>query len=157
MDANDQKTREGDDAGLRAQEELKRGYLHVSFGQYDEGIKACRSAAELAPDHHLPPTLEGSFEMAAGRLREALGTLRKATRRHPDQPLPWLYFAEACFLSGRRRQGERALGKAQALDEPGEHGDLIADLRQTWQAVEPSEVPPPLVPKVDDEPAEEQR
>jgi predicted Zn-dependent protease len=147
-------TTESDEAALAAQEELKRAWMQVSFGQFDRAIESCRRAAQLLPDHHLPPTLEGSFELAAGRVRQALGTLREATRRHQDQPLSWLYFAEACFLGGRRRQAVRALGKAEALPDPGEVGELIEQLRQTWQDIEPSEMPPPLVAQMEGAPAD---
>ncbi|MFP4600479.1 MAG: tetratricopeptide repeat protein [Persicimonas sp.] len=143
---------ETDEAELAAQEELKRAYMQVSFGQFDQAIESCERAARHLPDHHLPAALKGSFELAAGRVREALGTLRQATRRWNDQPLPWLYFAEACFLGGRRRQGLRALDKAEkhaARMEQGEQvaqiGELIDELRQIWKAVEPTEMPPPLV------------
>lgn len=146
---------ETDEAALAAQEELKRAYMQVSFGQFDQAIESCERAAQNLPDHHLPAALKGSFELAAGRVREALGTLRQATRRWNDQPLPWLYFAEACFLGGRRRQGLRALDKAEqfaAQMEQGEQpaeaaqiGELIEELRQTFKEVEPAEMPPPLV------------
>lgn len=128
-----------------ARDELRRAYLQVSFGKYPEAIAACERAAQLAPDHHLPATLKGSFEMAAGRVRDALGTLRGVTRRHDEEALPQIYFAEACFMAGRRRQGERALDKAEALLDSQELADLIDSLRQTWASVDADELPPPLV------------
>jgi tetratricopeptide (TPR) repeat protein len=145
-----------DSSETLAQIELKRAYLHVSFGQYDQGIEACERAADAAPDHYLPATLRGSFEMAAGRVRDALGTLRPVTRRYPDEALPRLYFAEACFLAGRHRQGERALNQAYSIcqkqsdESPSEQVvALLDELRRTWESVEPVHVPPPLVVNLD--------
>jgi predicted Zn-dependent protease len=147
-----------DQTDSAGQVELKRAYLHVSFGQYDQAIEACDRAAAAAPEHHLPATLRGSFEMAAGRVRDALGTLRPVTRRHPDEPLPKIYFAEACFLAGRHRQGLRALKQAEAIcqeaqDDPqvAQCIELVDGLRQIWQSVEPTEVPPPLVVELVDD------
>ncbi len=139
------------EAPVSARDELRRAYMHVSFGQYDEAIAACERAAKVAPDHYLPPTLQGSFELACGRVRDALGTLRGVTRRHGDEPLPQIYFAEACLLSGRRRQGERALDKAERLADSEEVEQLVDELRQIWEAIDPSQMPPPLVVEFDDE------
>jgi predicted Zn-dependent protease len=146
-----------DSSETSARTELKRAYLCVSFGQFEQAIEACDRAADAAPRHHLPATLRGSFQMSAGRVRDALATLRSVTRAHPDQPLPKVYFAEACFMAGRRRQGERALEQAEEICQSDSEqrpdseqtwrdcAELIAYLRQTWQSVEPSQVPPPLV------------
>ena len=139
----------GEEPDITAQTELKRAYLHVSFGQYDEAIAAAKRAAQIAPEHHLPPTLEGSFELAAGRVRKALGTLRKVTKRHPDQVLPQIHFAEACFMAGRHRQAKRAMDRASGMEAAAEHAQLLEELERTWGSVEPSEVPPPLVVKQD--------
>ncbi|QDG53392.1 tetratricopeptide repeat protein [Persicimonas caeni] len=141
-----------------ARVELKRAFLHMSFAQYDEAIAACDRAAACAPEHSLPVALKGSFEMAAGRVRDALGTLRRATKRHPGDALSHIYFAEACFLAGRERQAERALSRAEKLAEAcadiGQQGvgqqdvdlvGLIENLRQTWRDIGSSQVPPPLV------------
>ena len=138
-----------------ARDELKRAYLHMGFCQYDEALAACERAADHAPKHHLPVALKGSFEMAAGRVRDALGTLRQATRRFPDEPLAQIYFAEACFVAGRRRQAQRALNRAEKMERADSFAEMIAQLRNTWQAVDPSEVPPPLVADFDGEAQDE--
>ncbi|MFW5965900.1 MAG: tetratricopeptide repeat protein [Persicimonas sp.] len=140
---NDHKQR-AEESEQQARDELRRAYLLVGFGKFDEAIEACERASKLAPDHHLPVTLEGSFLLASGRMQEALAKLRAATRSHPDRALPWIYFAEACFLSGRHRQGGRALDTARQTAQSDEHRRLIDQLDELWQQVEPEEVPPPL-------------
>jgi predicted Zn-dependent protease len=162
---------EGSAASARV--ELKRAFLHMSFAQYDQAIAACERAAACAPEHPLPVALKGSFEMAAGRVRDALGTLRRATKRHPGDALSHIYFAEACFLAGRERQAERALSRAEKLAEAcadigqqdvgqqdvgqqdvGQQDvdlvGLIENLRQTWRDIGSSQVPPPLVAVFDE-------
>lgn len=153
------KTDEHDASQSPARVELKRAYLHMNFAQYDEAIAACARAADQAPDHPLPVALKGSFEMAAGRVRDALGTLRRATKRHPGDALSHIYFAEACLLAGRERQGKRALERAEALagqqKQDGAPHDvdlagLIRQVREIWQEIDSAEVPPPLVAEFDE-------
>ena len=142
MNATD---RETDGAGWEAaRRDLQRAYLLVSFGHVDPAIEACRRAdRRIDGDHHLPKTLAGNFQIAAGELRAALRTLREVTRAHPQAALPQAHFAEACLLAGRQRQGERALATARELDD-GEHTELIDRLEAAWRGIAPDEVPPPV-------------
>lgn len=150
-------TSELDPSSFPAQDDLKRAFLHMSFAQYDEAIAACERAADHAPEHPLPAALKGSFELAAGRVRKALGTLRRTTKQHPGDALSHIYFAEACFLAGRHRQGRRALARAEALIEAEgrdvEHGvdltELISNVGQVWGEIDMSELPPPVVAEFD--------
>lgn len=127
-----------------ARDELRRAYLLVSFGNYDEAIEACHRADDLVDgSHHLPKTLEGNFLVSRGDVRAAIKTLRKVTKSFPDETLPQIHFAEACYFGGRKRQGDRALKKAKDLDD-GEYREMIDELEAAWEDVEPDEIPPPL-------------
>ena len=98
--------------------ELKRAYLLVSWGNFDEAIEVCRGADQLAePAHHLPRTMIGNFLVAKGEVGEALKVLRQVTREFPEEALPQIHFSEACYLAGRKRQGDRAFSKACDLDD----------------------------------------
>lgn len=131
-----------------AQSELKRAYLLLGWGNYEEAIEICEEVdASLDGKHHLPETMRGSFLLAQGKVREALKVLRGVTKRFSDEALPQIYFAEACYLAGRQKQGDRALRKAKKLDGDGEHAELLENLEETWEDVDPADVPPPL--KVD--------
>jgi predicted Zn-dependent protease len=141
-------TKNAEDMATPARDQLQRAYLCLGFGQYQEAIDACEAAAELAPGHPLPPTLKGSFEMAVGRVGEALGTLRAVTRRHREEPLATLYFAEACFLAGRRQQAERALAGAAQMPMSEDLRAFMDELRRTWTSVQHDVVPPPLIARV---------
>lgn len=142
-------TGEVESMAFAAREALQRAYLYLGFGQYPEAIEACARAAELAPEHALPHTLKGSFEMAAGRMGEALATLRQATQRHPDDVLAQLYFAEACFLAGRHRPGQRALARAQGMAMDEALRALCAELEAFWAQMPPEVMPPALIAQVD--------
>jgi predicted Zn-dependent protease len=128
----------------RARQELRRGYMLVSFGQFEPAIEACRRADELVDgEHHLPRTLEGNALVARGDLREAIGVLREVTQNFPQAALPQMHFAEACYLAGRKRQADRALDRAGELDD-GEHADFLEALQTTWRDVDADEIPPPI-------------
>jgi len=137
-------TERTDETWEQSRRELRRAYLLVGFGNIDEAIEICRKVDErLESAHHLPGTMEGEFLVAKGDLRGALGRLREVTRSFPDEPLPRLHFAEACYLDGRTEQGSRALERARELDD-GEHAEFAASLEETWCGVEPEEIPPPV-------------
>lgn len=133
---------------ISAQESLKKAYLFLSYGQYQEAIDACDAAARLAPGHPLAPTLKGSFELAVGRVNEALGTLRAVTRRHPKHALALLYFAEACFLAGRSAAAQRALDQLDKLTLSEALREFRDELVQVWDSFAPDAIPPPLVADV---------
>lgn len=124
--------------------ELKRAYLLVSWGNFDEAIEVCRRADQLAePAHHLPRTMIGNFLVAKGEVGEALKVLRQVTREFPEEALPQIHFSEACYLAGRKRQGDRAFSKACDLDD-GEYAELLDELEASWGEVDPGDLPPPL-------------
>lgn len=127
---------------LAARTELRRAYLHLSYGDIDAALEACARARTLAPEQAAPRLIEGATLTAAGRLRDAVGVLRAATQRWPDEPLGHVYFAEACWLMGRARQASQALERAERLDTPGDLAPYIADLRAAWAAV--GEAPAPV-------------
>ncbi len=128
----------------RARQELRRGYMLVSFGQFDDAIEACRRADTLVDGaHHLPRMIEGNVLVARGDLREAIGVLREVTREFPQAALPKMHFAEACYLAGRKRQGDRALDEAWELDD-GEHAEFLEALQTTWRDIDADEIPPPI-------------
>ena len=130
----------------RAQLELKRAYVQLGFGQFDEAMASCDRAAELVGEHYLPDTLRGAILSASGRHADALAELKRVRKRYPSQALPHLYFAEACYLSGRERQGERALEDADGCEMSEHEAEFSSQLRQLWNQVEPEDVPPPLEP-----------
>ncbi len=133
-----------DEIWTEARGELRRAYLAVGFGRFDEALEACERARELIDgEHHLPATIRGSVLAAKGDLRGAIGALREVTRRFPEATLPRLHFAEACYLAGRERQADRALEAARRLGVD-EHAEFLDALEATWSDVEPSEVPPPV-------------
>lgn len=129
-----------------ARDELRRAYLLVSFGRFDEAIEACRRADRLLEGGHpLPKTLAGNFSIARGDVATGLKLLREAIERFPDEPLPRIHFAEACFVDGRMRRGERALERARALDESeSTFAELIDEVERAWAGVDSGDVPPPL-------------
>lgn len=127
-----------------ARQELRRGYMLVSFGQFDAAIEACRRADDLiGGEHHLPRTIEGNALVARGEVREAIRLLREVTREFPEAALPKMHFAEACYFAGRKRQADRALDEARELDD-GEHAEFLEALQTTWRDVEADEIPPPI-------------
>lgn len=127
-----------------ARDELRRAYLLVSFGRFDEAIEACRRANRLLDGGHpLPKTLAGNFSIARGDVATGLKLLREAIERFPDEPLPRIHFAEACFVDGRMRRGERALERARSLDE-STYAELIGEVEKAWRGVDSGDVPPPL-------------
>lgn len=134
-----------DETMISADQALRSAYLYLSYGQYQEAIEACELAASLAPEHPLAPTLKGSFEMAVGRISDALGTLRRVTRRHPDHPLALLYFAEACFLAGRTSAAQRTLSKVENLPLSGALREFKDELVGVWASLPTEAMPPPLV------------
>lgn len=134
-----------DDTTLAARTELRRAYLHLSYGDVDAALEACARARTLAPEQAAPRLIEGSALIAAGRLRDAVGVLRAVTQRWPSEPLGHVYFAEACWLMGRARQAERAIERAEALDTTGEHAEYIESLRGTWEAFGEGAQPEPVV------------
>jgi len=139
-----QDTGQDDVEETTARAELKRAYMLAHFGRFDEAIACCQKAAEIAPDHVLPPTMEGAFLTAAGRNRKALGHLRKVVKRFSDEPLPRLHFAEACLLAGRVKKGFGELDAAVELDEEGEHAELAQLLRETFDGLDKNDIPDPL-------------
>jgi predicted Zn-dependent protease len=129
-----------------AQLELKRAYVQLGFGQFDEALDSCERAGELLGDHYLPDTLRGAVLSARGRHKEAVAVLKKVTRRHEGRALPHLYFAEACFLSGREQQARRALDAAEACERTQQETQMLAQLRELWDDLDADVVPPPLEP-----------
>lgn len=139
-----QHARTDDETWRECRDELRRAYLLVSFGNVDAGIEICREVDDrLGGAHHLPATLEGEFLVAKGELREAIGRLRETIQRFPEQVLPRLHFAEACYLDGRTEQGERALEEARERHD-GEHTELLESLEETWGDVDAEAIPPPV-------------
>ncbi|MGM0555886.1 MAG: tetratricopeptide repeat protein [Myxococcota bacterium] len=130
----------------RARTELKRAYVQMGFGQFEEASESCSRAATMLGEHYLPETLRAAVLSASGRHREAIAALKVIRKKYPEQALPHLYFAEACFLSGRRRQAQRALNCAQDCETSTEEASFLERLRTLWNQIEPSEVPPPLEP-----------
>ena len=128
----------------RAQRTLKDAYLMFDAGCALEAVEACRRAAAEAPGHFLPPTLEGALLLALGRVRAALGVLRKAVRRFPDQPLPRFHFAEACLLAGRVERGLEALDAAERLAPEGPLLLSIQGLRALHEELAREDAPAPL-------------
>lgn len=146
----DRSIKQGDlqreDAVEQAKIELKRAYVQLGFGQFDEALQSCSAAGDVLDDHYLPQTLRGAILSASGRHKEALKTLKDLRLRHPERALPHLYFAEACLLSGRRQQGERALDAATQCEKSSQERQMLEHLRQLWSQVDPDVVPPPLKP-----------
>lgn len=130
---------------VSAQELLKKAYLFLSYGQYEEAIEACEAASRAAPGHPLAAVLKGSFEMAVGRINDALGTLRAVTNRHPEHPLALLYFAEACFLAGRSAAAQRALAQLDKLTLSEALREFRDELVQVWDCMALDTIPPALV------------
>jgi len=139
-----QNARTDDETWKECRDELRRAYLLVSFGNVEKGIDICRDVDDrLGGAHHLPGTLEGEFLVAKGELREAIARLRETVQRFPEQVLPRLHFAEACFLDGRAEQGERALDEARERHD-GAHAEFLDALEETWGDADPEEIPPPV-------------
>lgn|SRR5690554_406979 len=130
---------------VSAQELLKKAYLLLSYGQYEEAIAACEEASKVAPGHPLAAVLKGSFEMAVGRVNDALGTLRAVTNRHPEHPLALIYFAEACFLAGRSAAAQRALAQLDKLTLSEALCEFRDELVQVWDSMALDIIPPALV------------
>ena len=148
MDQRRQGQSGGQEAAIEvARAELQRAYLLLGWGNVEEALEACGRARELAPEHPLPPTIEATVLIAAGRLPEALRLLRRTCREHRDAVLPQVHFAEANLLMGRLERGFRELERAEALCEEsgGEHAGLVALLRQSWEGLAPEQVPAPVV------------
>jgi predicted Zn-dependent protease len=129
---------------MSAKQELQRAYLLLSYGDTAAALLACERARRHAPSHPMPTLLEGSIQIAAGDLRGALATLKRATQRWPAEPLGHIYLAESNLLLGRRDAGLKALVHASALDNTQEHRQLISELDALFQSVEPQQLPPPV-------------
>lgn len=140
---------EGDlnDANLNdAQKALKKAYLLLSFGHFDEALAACSEAARLCPGNSVAPALHGAILIAAGRTNDAIQFLSRIIRRYPNDALPRLYFCEACLLGGRFQRGMKELEKIGAtLPEDSPWREFYENLRATFDGLEPKEIPAPLV------------
>ena len=140
---------EGDlnDANLNeAQRALKKAYLLLSFGHFDQALLACKQATELCPDNYVAPSLHGAILIASGRVTDAIQYLSRIIRRYPDEPLPRLYFCEACLLGGRTQRGLKELstiGKTIATDSPW--FAFYESIQATFDGLDPSLIPAPLV------------
>jgi predicted Zn-dependent protease len=122
--------------------------MQMGFGQFDEALESCARAERLLGEHYLPATLRAAVLSARGQHAEAIRALKRIRDNHPEQALPHLYFAEACFFSGRTRQAERALACADDCEKSQDEEAFLERLRAVWEQVEPADVPPPLEPEM---------
>lgn len=135
-----------DDNLNEAQMALKKAYLLLSFGHFQEALLACSQAAELCPGNYVAPALHGAILIAAGRATDAIQYLSRIIRRYPDEPLPRLYFCEACLLGGRTQRGLKELeivGKTIAADSPWRQ--FYESIQATFDGLDPDQIPAPLV------------
>ena len=140
---------EGDlnDANLNeAQKALKKAYLLLSFGHFDQAIVACSEAAALCPGNCVAPSLHGAILIASGRTTDAIQYLSRIIRRYPDETLPRLYFCEACLLGGRAQRGLKelnAIGKTITDDSPWKA--FYDSLHATFDGLDLTLIPQPLL------------
>ena len=118
----------------RARRALQIAHVCMAEGELSLATEALDEAIASAPDHPLPSALRGNLLCMSGALPEALSCLRSVTRRWPDAPCGYVFFAEACFFAGRHRQADRALRQAQKLDEQGVWQEHIDALERLWRA-----------------------
>jgi predicted Zn-dependent protease len=116
-----------------AQLELKRAYLMLEAGDHDAATACCERAVALAPDHPTPTLMRGSILCAMGQARAALGVLRSARKRWPDEALTHVHFAEACLFAGRGSRAASALADARACPNADEHAELISSMEAFWR------------------------
>ena len=129
-----------------AQQLLKKAYLLLSNGHFEEALNYCDRAAEESEDDVLARTLRGAFLTASGRPVEAMQELMRLHQRRRETILSALYLAEACFLAGRHRRGWKVLEGIddQELAESRWTG-LAAQLHETWDGLAELEgLPKPL-------------
>lgn len=117
-----------------AQQELKRAYLMIEQGDFDQALSCCESAAKLADQSPLARILQANILASTGNLKEALGQLRQITKRWPAEPLGHLHFAEVCFFMNRMPQAQKALVAARALELDEEQVEFLDQLEQFWSA-----------------------
>jgi predicted Zn-dependent protease len=129
-----------------ARRELRRAYLLVSFGDFDQALHICRDLTEKLPEHPLPAAMEGAFLTASGKPQSALKLLSRVIRRFPESALARLYFCEACLLSGRLPRGLKELEKLDPnlLDTP-ELKEFAASLKDTFDGLDPAAIPAPVI------------
>lgn len=137
-----------DDAGemVSVRAELKRAYLQLSWGRFDEALRSCDHAAKRAPDHCSARTLRAAILSARGEHEDAIRELRAVRREHPGEALPAIFMAEALLLSGRVVQGLRLLDVAVKVAETAQEEELASSLRSFWSEVDVDAIPPPLRP-----------
>lgn len=135
------------DANLtEAQKMLKKAYLLLSFGHFDQALIACSEAAKLCPDNHVAPSLHGAILIASGRTTDAIQYLSRIIRRYPNEPLPRLYFCEACLLGGRAQRGLKELdivGKMIDADSPWRQ--FYESIQATFDGLDLTLIPQPLI------------
>lgn len=128
---------------------LKRAYVSMNCGYFEEAIEACVVAAERADDPLVADTLRGAILTASGRPTEALQLLMPLHRQREDAILTALYLAEACFFAGRIRRGWKVLDgiDPEELDD-SPWRDFADQLRRSWeqrsdddQLVQPLRIP----------------
>ena len=137
-----------------AQISLKKAYLLLSYGHFNQAINSCTEATKLCPDNYLAPSLHGAILVAAGRINEAIQHLSRVMRRFPNEILPRLYFCEACLLGGRTQRGLKELGTiGKTITEDSPWFPFYENVQATFEGLDPSQIPAPLV--VPDAPDEE--
>ncbi|MBA2660962.1 MAG: tetratricopeptide repeat protein [Bradymonadaceae bacterium] len=129
-----------------AQAALKRAYLLLGYGHFEQAIAACEEAIAHCPNHPLAPALQGAILCASGRTSEALQHLARVMRRFPDEIVARIYFCEACFLGGRTQRGFKELDKLDdELSDDDPWTPFVDSLRESFEGLDPKQIPPALV------------
>lgn len=139
------KSAQGNEEAASTQQLLKKAYVLLGDGHFQEALNYCERAAGAGEDEHLAHTLRGAILTASGRPLEAMRALIRLHRGRPQEVLTALYLAEACFFAGRHRRGWKVLEKiddGRLADSPW--SGFAAQLRETWNGLaEWEEVPKP--------------
>lgn len=110
--------------GTSAKTELQRAYLLLEYEEWDHALAACERAAERAPAHPMPDALKGSILAARGDFTDAIRTLRRASRAHPDHALTQIFLAESLLLDGKLPAGRKALQAARECPDFEEYREM---------------------------------
>lgn len=96
-------------------------------GQVEEALQTAAAWGRASPDDPAPPLLRGQLLLSAGRVEDAVASLRQATFLAAADPLVRFWYASALHLAERPEQARRQLRVAAASLESLGRDALLSD------------------------------